>query len=84
MLSRGEFDSFLVVIDAELGVVIFFVAVYGHHTAGIAGFDVMDAICGVVIIGWFELGFVVVDKTDGFVVTNEFNALVPGVTGNCG
>ena len=53
VLSRGEFDGFLIMIDAELGMMKFATTVDEHHTAGITGFDIMNVVEGIVIISVF-------------------------------
>ena len=70
VIFGGKFDGFLIVIDADLRVMIFFAAVDGDLAAGITGFDIMNAVSCVIIIGGFELFLVIIDETDGLVVTN--------------
>ena len=82
MFFGGEFDGFLIMIDTELGVMVFAAAVDKHHGASITGFDVMDVVGGVIIVGCFKLFFVVVDKTDGFVVADNFDVIIVGIAGN--
>ena len=49
----GELEGFLVVEDAELGVVEFALALDDHHGTGVARLDVMDAEVGVVFVRVF-------------------------------
>ena len=61
---------------------VFTTAVDKHHGTGITGFNIMNVVGGIIIVGCFELFFVVVDKTDGFVVTDEFDMVIIGVASN--
>ena len=70
MLLCGKFQDFLVVVDTNLRMMIFLATTDGHFGARIAGLEVMNVIFGVKIKGGFELFFVVVDKTNSFVVTD--------------
>lgn len=74
LLFSGECDGFLVMVDAELRMMIFFATMNEHFGASVAGLEIVDAACGVIIIGGLELRFVVIDKADGFVVADELDA----------
>lgn len=82
VMAGGEFDRALVVAHAELGVVKLAAAVNHHHAAGIAGFDVVDVVVGVIIVGDFELFFVIINEADGFVMADQLDALLFGVVGD--
>ena len=82
VIFGGELEGFLIVEDAELGVVEFALALDDHHGTGVARLDVMDAEVGVVFVGGVELGFVVVDEADGFVVADDFYTGGAGVAGD--
>ena len=53
LLAGGEFDGFLVVIDAELGVMELAAAIDEHHGASVTGLDVVDAVCSIVVVSGF-------------------------------
>ena len=75
----GELDSFLIMIDAKLRMMKFSSTVDLHHGASIASFDVMNVISGIVVVGGFELFFVIIDKANGFMVADEFDMVLFGV-----
>ena len=82
MLFRGELDGFLVVVDANLRVVIFMATIDSHHAAGIAGLDKTHTAGGIIIIGVFELRFVIVNEADGFVMADKLDILASSVAGD--
>ena len=66
----GKLDSFLIMIDAKLRMMIFATTVNQHHGTSIASLDVMNMIGSIIIIGGFKLFFVIINKTNGFVMTD--------------
>ena len=84
MILGGELEGFLVVANASLGVVIFAFATDGHHRASIARFYIMHAEGIVSLVGGFELRLVIIDKTDGFVMSDEFDVVGVGIAGDGG
>ena len=81
LIFGGEFKGLLVVVDAGLGVVELLAAVNIHHGAGIARFDVVDTVGDIVLIGVFDLVFIVINVTDGFVVADDFDVVFSSIFG---
>ena len=61
---------------------VFTASVYRHHAASITGFDILYSICEVIVISGFELGFIIVDKADCFVVAYDFDVVATGEAGD--
>ena len=69
-------------INSKLGMMELAATVNLHHGASIAGLDIMDTVGGVIIVGGFKLFFIIVDETNGFVMTDKLDTMVLGIGGD--